>query len=163
MMFSAWFGGFSAGLLALGLSVLALDYYFLPPIHQLWTYVDEVPGLVLFALGGLGLAVLSAAWVVSRLVAESLTQALRICRGLAKDDDDVALVFAQLGERRVTISKEGTTAYLKVAFHAPEVKHRDFLPLLVLDAVLSGAKGVNLGASFRTAPLASAIPAKVTS
>ena len=58
----------------------------------------------------------------------------------------------QLGERRVTISKEGTTAYLKVAFHAPEVKHRDFLPLLVLDAVLSGAKGVNLWASFRTAP-----------
>jgi zinc protease len=58
----------------------------------------------------------------------------------------------QLGERRVTISKEGTTAYLKVGFHAPEVKHRDFLPLLVLDAVLSGAKGVNLWASFRTAP-----------
>ena len=25
----------------------------------------------------------------------------------------------QLGERRVTISKEGTTAYLKVGFHAP--------------------------------------------
>jgi zinc protease len=58
----------------------------------------------------------------------------------------------QLGERRVTISKEGTTAYLKVGFHAPEVKHRDFLPMLVLDAVLSGAKGVNLWASFRTAP-----------
>jgi zinc protease len=58
----------------------------------------------------------------------------------------------QLGERRMTISKEGTTAYLKVGFHAPEMKHRDFLPLLVLDAVLSGAKGVNLWASFRTAP-----------
>ena len=38
---------------------------------------------------------------VPRLVAESLTHALRICRGLAKDDDDVALVFAQLGERRL--------------------------------------------------------------
>ena len=58
----------------------------------------------------------------------------------------------QLGERRMTISKEGTTAYLKIGFHAPEVKHRDFMPLLVLDAVLSGAKGVNLWASFRTAP-----------
>jgi len=58
----------------------------------------------------------------------------------------------QLGERRMTISKEGTTAYLKVGFHAPEVTHRDFLPLLVLDAVLSGAKGVNLWASFRTPP-----------
>jgi zinc protease len=58
----------------------------------------------------------------------------------------------QLGERRVTISKEGTTAYLRVAFHAPGVGHPDFLPLLVLDAVLTGAKGVNLWASFRTPP-----------
>ena len=58
----------------------------------------------------------------------------------------------QLGERRVTISKEGTTVYLKVAFHVPGVTHQDFLPLLVLDAVLSGAKGVNLWASFRTQP-----------
>ena len=38
---------------------------------------------------------------IPRLVAESLTQTLRICRGLANDDDDVALVFAQLGERRL--------------------------------------------------------------
>jgi zinc protease len=58
----------------------------------------------------------------------------------------------QLGERRTTIAREGTTAYLKVGFHAPEVSHRDFVPWLVLDAVLSGAKGVNLWASFRTAP-----------
>ncbi len=52
----------------------------------------------------------------------------------------------------MTISREGTTAYLKVGFHAPGVTHRDFLPLLVLDAVLTGAKGVNLWASFRTPP-----------
>ncbi|MEP7309142.1 MAG: UvrD-helicase domain-containing protein [Acidobacteriota bacterium] len=38
---------------------------------------------------------------VPRLVEEALDRALRICRGLAKDDDDVALVFAQLGERRL--------------------------------------------------------------
>src|SRR5262245_45835821 len=37
---------------------------------------------------------------VPRLVDESLDQALRICRAVAKDDDDIALVFAQLGERR---------------------------------------------------------------
>jgi zinc protease len=58
----------------------------------------------------------------------------------------------QLGERRLTISKEGTTAYLKVGFHAPAVTDGDFWPLLVLDAVLSGAKGLNLWASFRTPP-----------
>ncbi|HKT81165.1 MAG TPA: pitrilysin family protein [Vicinamibacterales bacterium] len=58
----------------------------------------------------------------------------------------------QTGERRVTIRKEGTAAYLKMAFHAPEVADRDFFPLLVLDAVLTGAKGLNLWASFREPP-----------
>jgi ATP-dependent helicase/nuclease subunit A len=38
---------------------------------------------------------------VPRLVGESLDQALRICRAVAREDDDVALVFAQLGERRL--------------------------------------------------------------
>jgi zinc protease len=58
----------------------------------------------------------------------------------------------QLGQRRVTISKAGTTAYLKIAHHAPAVGEAQFFPLLVLDAVLTGAKGVNLWASFRTPP-----------
>ena len=58
----------------------------------------------------------------------------------------------QLGPRRVTVSKNGTTAYLKVAHHAPAGDEVEFVPLLVLDAVLTGAKGVNLWASFRTPP-----------
>jgi zinc protease len=58
----------------------------------------------------------------------------------------------QLGPRRVTVSKSGTTAYLKVAHHAPAGDEAEFVPLLVLDAVLTGAKGVNLWASFRTPP-----------
>jgi zinc protease len=58
----------------------------------------------------------------------------------------------QLGERRVTVSREGTTAYLKIGYHAPSVADPDFFPLLVLDAVLTGAKGLNLWASFRTPP-----------
>jgi zinc protease len=58
----------------------------------------------------------------------------------------------QLGERRLTISKEGTTAYLKVAYHAPAAADADFFALLILDSVLTGAKGLNLWASFRTPP-----------
>jgi len=58
----------------------------------------------------------------------------------------------QTGERRLTIRKIGTAAYLKVAFHAPAVTAPDFLPLLVLDAVMTGAKGLNLWSSFRTPP-----------
>jgi zinc protease len=59
---------------------------------------------------------------------------------------------AQLGERRVKVSREGTTAYLKIGYHAPAAGDRDFFPLLVLDAILTGAKGLNLWASFRTPP-----------
>jgi zinc protease len=57
----------------------------------------------------------------------------------------------QLGERRVSIEREGTTAYLKFAYHAPKASDPDFFPMLVLDAVLTGAKGLNLWSSFRVA------------
>src|SRR5687768_10388983 len=58
----------------------------------------------------------------------------------------------QTGERRLTIRREGTTAYLKVAYHAPAAADAAFFPALVLDAVLTGAKGVNLWSSFRGQP-----------
>ena len=58
----------------------------------------------------------------------------------------------QVGERRLSIRKPGTTAYLKVGYHAPSAADPHFFPLLVLDAVLTGAKGMNLWSSFRVAP-----------
>jgi zinc protease len=58
----------------------------------------------------------------------------------------------QVGERRVAVEKPGTTAYLKIAHHAPAVTDAAFFPMLILDAVLTGAKGLNLWSSFRTPP-----------
>jgi zinc protease len=58
----------------------------------------------------------------------------------------------QLGERRVRVERPGTTAYLKIAWRAPEAASPDFHAMLVLDAALTGAKGVNLWASFRNPP-----------
>jgi zinc protease len=58
----------------------------------------------------------------------------------------------QVGERRVVIEREGTTGYVKVVFRAPAVSEPDFFPMLVLDALLTGAKGVNLWSSFRGVP-----------
>jgi zinc protease len=58
----------------------------------------------------------------------------------------------QTGERRLTIRKEGTTAYLKSAYHVASATDRRFAPMLLLDAILSGAKGVNLWSSFRVPP-----------
>jgi zinc protease len=50
------------------------------------------------------------------------------------------------------LERPGTAAYLKVAWHAPAALEPDFFPMLVLDAVLTGAKGVNLWSSFRGVP-----------
>jgi zinc protease len=58
----------------------------------------------------------------------------------------------QIGERRLTIRRPGTTAYLKIAFHAPAATDARFYPLLILDAALTGAKGLNLWSSFRLPP-----------
>jgi zinc protease len=58
----------------------------------------------------------------------------------------------QMGERRVTLRRPGTTAYLKVAYHAPGASDAAFFPALLLDAVLTGAKGLNLWSSFRVPP-----------
>ncbi|HEV8234006.1 MAG TPA: UvrD-helicase domain-containing protein, partial [Gemmatimonadaceae bacterium] len=58
---------------------------------------------------------------VPRLIAESLDQALRICRFIAKDDDDVALVFAQLGERRL---RTGLESLLERRLVAPDALRR---------------------------------------
>jgi ATP-dependent helicase/nuclease subunit A len=56
-----------------------------------------------------------------RLVDASLDRALRISRALAREDDDVALVFAQLGERRL---RDGLAALLERRLVAPQALNR---------------------------------------
>lgn len=50
----------------------------------------------------------------------------------------------QKGERRVRVEGPGGTTYLQVALQTPEATHEDFMPLVVLDTLLGGAKGMNL-------------------
>ncbi len=50
----------------------------------------------------------------------------------------------QQAERRVILRKEGTTAHWRAAYHAPAFSDPDFFPLLVADAVLNGAAGLNI-------------------
>ena len=47
---SAWYGGLGPGLLATGLSLLALDYFFVPPVYELGVGVADGVRLGLFAL-----------------------------------------------------------------------------------------------------------------
>jgi PAS domain S-box-containing protein len=62
VLFSAWFGGFRAGVLSLALSTLASDYFFVEPAHAftLGNPVDAI-ALVVFLVVGLGMALLSHA------------------------------------------------------------------------------------------------------
>jgi ATP-dependent helicase/nuclease subunit A len=53
-----------------------------------------------------------------RLVGEALDRAVRICRAAAREDEDVALVFAQLGERR---ARAGLATLLERRLVAPRV------------------------------------------
>ncbi|MDR1990822.1 MAG: UvrD-helicase domain-containing protein [Acidobacteriaceae bacterium] len=76
-----------------------------------------------------------------RLVAESLDRALRICRGRAGGNDSVALVFAQLGERRL---RAGLTHLLERRLVAPQALQK-FLAKgphdLTIDIVCARAAG----------------------
>ncbi len=51
----------------------------------------------------------------------------------------------QIAERRVTLRRPSATDYLYMAYHVPNASHPDTAPLMVLDAVLSGAKGMGFG------------------
>jgi zinc protease len=48
----------------------------------------------------------------------------------------------QKGERRVTVEGDGTTAYVQVAYRAPNAVQADFPALVVLDAILAGASSL---------------------
>jgi zinc protease len=59
---------------------------------------------------------------------------------------------AQSAERRVLVEREGTTGYVKIAYPSPAANDPAFFAMLVLDAVLTGAKGLSLWCAFRGAP-----------
>lgn len=61
VLFSAWRGGVGPGLLATGLSALAANYYFLPPVHQLVHPDDphQAARLLLFTAEGTFISALS--------------------------------------------------------------------------------------------------------
>ncbi len=72
VMISAWFGGLKPAMLAVALSVLAFDYYFLPPIYSFAVEIKQLPRLFIFALSAVFAGSLTAA---QRSAAESLRHA----------------------------------------------------------------------------------------
>ena len=66
----------------------------------------------------------------------------------------------QRGERRVIVEGPGATQYLEIAFRAPNATHPDYYPLVILDTILGGPKGMSLwggGTSNRSSRLYKAL------
>jgi ATP-dependent helicase/nuclease subunit A len=80
---------------------------------------------------------------VPRLVDEALDRALRTCRSVARQDEHVALVFAQLGDRR---ARRGLAALLNRRIVAPGILGRYLSSgprdLTVAEAARRGAKAL---------------------
>lgn len=65
--------------------------------------------------------------------------------GAANSDDIGVVEPVQPGERRVLLCKPAGAPYLRLAFHAPAARHPDLVPLLVTEAIVSGAKPMGFG------------------
>lgn len=72
IMISGLLGGMRGGLLAVALSLLAFNYYYVTPLNSLWPAEKELPRAVMFALAALFVGWLSA---TQRSTTESLRNA----------------------------------------------------------------------------------------
>jgi C4-dicarboxylate-specific signal transduction histidine kinase len=72
VMLSSWYGGLWAGVFAALLSVVALDYYFLPPLYALGISLEETPDMIVFVATALFIGWLSGE---QKRAKESLRQA----------------------------------------------------------------------------------------
>lgn len=61
IMFVAWFSGTVPGIVATVLTILAFDYFFLPPFYSFAFPLKDIPQLVVFAVGALFVVSLCAA------------------------------------------------------------------------------------------------------
>ena len=95
VMISAWFGGFGPGLLAVTLSLLAFDYYFLPPFYSFAVEWNAMPRLILFAAAALMVALLAASQ-------KSRTESLGRAR------DDLAAKVQELNRTNEALHAENT-------------------------------------------------------
>jgi C4-dicarboxylate-specific signal transduction histidine kinase len=59
VMLSSWFGGLLPGIFAGLLSAVALDYFFIPPLHALGISVEEAPDMIAFVVSALFISWLS--------------------------------------------------------------------------------------------------------
>jgi PAS domain S-box-containing protein len=75
VMFSAWYGGLKPGLLAVTLSLLAFNFFFVTPVYSFVLDLKEIPRIIIFTLAALFVVLLSS---VQKNKAEAITRARNI-------------------------------------------------------------------------------------
>ena len=99
VMLSSWYGGLLPGLFAALLSVVALDYYFIPPLYALGISAEEVPDMIAFVATALCISWLNGEQIRAK---ESLRQ--------ARDDLD-----ARVQERTAELKTANDQLQLEIA------------------------------------------------
>jgi len=108
VMASAWFGGTGPGIFAVVLSTLAVDYYFVPPLHSLEINATDIAYFVAFIL-----CALAASWVSStkRISEEELREArdhleARVAERTAELEKTIAELQENEREREQLVSEK---------------------------------------------------------
>jgi PAS domain S-box-containing protein len=75
---SVWVAGFGGGVLAIALSVFAVDFFFMEPRYSFLLSEEQIAGSVVFASVALGLAWLTNRWRIAERTARESQQLLRM-------------------------------------------------------------------------------------
>lgn len=107
IMFSAWFGGITPGLLAVVLSTFVFYYSFLPPSDSLAPKPEQIPRFVIFVVSAFFVGALSAA---QRIATESLRRARdklnETVQELEKTNEEIQALRDQLYKENVALREE---------------------------------------------------------
>jgi PAS domain S-box-containing protein len=98
VILSTWFGGARPGLLAVVLSALAFDYYFLPPLYSFAAETPQLPRLLLFMAPALFIVWLSA---TQQVITESIRRARNdLAETIQKLEQTNMVLQAEVTERK---------------------------------------------------------------
>lgn len=109
VILSTWFGGSRPGFLAIILSLLAFDYFFLAPVHSFALETREIPRVILFILPSIFIVLLIA---TQKKMIGSISQAHKVLEWAVQRLDHVnAELRREIGkrkksERHIFIEKE---------------------------------------------------------